>query len=104
MATNRGGVRRVLLKLDNCFEAENYYEAHQLYRTLHFRLYDEIFATELSWLSAYICLKAILSLNICICPTQQALYVCKLILPYHTWDSKHSEMLLYISSYTWCSQ
>jgi len=47
-ATERGqrGVSRVLTKLDNSIEAGNYYEAHQMYRTLYFRYtaqrkYDE---------------------------------------------------------------
>ncbi|CAD6993175.1 Golgi to ER traffic protein 4 homolog [Ceratitis capitata] len=31
------GVSRVLLKLENSIEAGNYYEAHQMYRTLYFR-------------------------------------------------------------------
>lgn len=31
------GVSRVLVKLDNSIEAGNYYEAHQMYRTLYFR-------------------------------------------------------------------
>lgn len=33
----RGGVSRVLLKLEASVEAGNYYEAHQMYRTLYFR-------------------------------------------------------------------
>lgn len=45
--TERGrGVGRVLAKLDSSIEAGNYYEAHQMYRTLYFRYtaqrkYDE---------------------------------------------------------------
>ncbi|XP_065372035.1 Golgi to ER traffic protein 4 homolog [Calliphora vicina] len=37
--TERGqrGVSRVLAKLDSSIEAGNYYEAHQMYRTLYFR-------------------------------------------------------------------
>lgn len=37
--TERGqrGVSRVLGKLDSSIEAGNYYEAHQMYRTLYFR-------------------------------------------------------------------
>lgn len=31
------GVSRVLAKLDSSIEAGNYYEAHQMYRTLYFR-------------------------------------------------------------------
>lgn len=33
----RGGVSRVLVKLEASVEAGNYYEAHQMYRTLYFR-------------------------------------------------------------------
>lgn len=38
-ALDRGqrGVSRVLSKLDNSIELGNYYEAHQMYRTLYFR-------------------------------------------------------------------
>lgn len=35
--TTRGGVARVLAKLEASVEAGNYYEAHQMYRTLYFR-------------------------------------------------------------------
>lgn len=31
------GVNRVLVKLENSIESGNYYEAHQMYRTLYFR-------------------------------------------------------------------
>ena len=31
------GAERVLLKLRKSIEDENYYEAHQMYRTLYFR-------------------------------------------------------------------
>nr|CAD7434381.1 unnamed protein product [Timema monikensis] len=38
MATGRvHGVQRVLAKLDSSLKAGNYYEAHQMYRTLYFR-------------------------------------------------------------------
>ncbi|XP_061169060.1 Golgi to ER traffic protein 4 homolog [Saccostrea echinata] len=39
MATDRrtGGIERVLSKCQSCVEAGNYYEAHQMYRTLYFR-------------------------------------------------------------------
>lgn len=39
MATDRrsGGIERVLAKCQSCVEAGNYYEAHQMYRTLYFR-------------------------------------------------------------------
>ena len=37
MAARRGGVERVLSKLKNSIENHNYYEAHQMYRTLYFR-------------------------------------------------------------------
>ena len=37
MASRRGGIERVLSKLKNSIENENYYEAHQMYRTLYFR-------------------------------------------------------------------
>ena len=33
----RGGASRVLTKLRKTVEAGNYYEAHQMYRTLYFR-------------------------------------------------------------------
>ena len=38
MAGRRGGTERVLTKLKASIENENYYEAHQMYRTLYFRL------------------------------------------------------------------
>jgi len=39
MATSRvHGVQRVLSKLESSVNAGNYYEAHQMYRTLYFRL------------------------------------------------------------------
>lgn len=34
---NTGGVDRVLRKCQSCVEAGNFYEAHQMYRTLYFR-------------------------------------------------------------------
>eukprot|EP00092_Neocalanus_flemingeri_P007572 GFUD01008172.1.p1 GENE.GFUD01008172.1~~GFUD01008172.1.p1 ORF type:complete len:337 (-),score=90.00 GFUD01008172.1:184-1194(-) len=37
MAGRRGGTERVLSKLKSSIENENYYEAHQMYRTLYFR-------------------------------------------------------------------
>ena len=37
MASGRGGTQRVLTKLKKSIENGNYYEAHQMYRTLHFR-------------------------------------------------------------------
>ena len=37
MATRRGGTERVLSKLKSSIENNNYYEAHQMYRTLYFR-------------------------------------------------------------------
>ncbi|CAH1795261.1 unnamed protein product [Owenia fusiformis] len=37
MASNRGGVQRVLAKLNASVEKGDYYEAHQMYRTLYFR-------------------------------------------------------------------
>jgi len=37
MAGRRGGTERVLSKLKASIENENYYEAHQMYRTLYFR-------------------------------------------------------------------
>ena len=37
MAARRGGTERVLSKLKNSIENQNYYEAHQMYRTLYFR-------------------------------------------------------------------
>ena len=37
MAGRRGGTERVLSKLKTSIENENYYEAHQMYRTLYFR-------------------------------------------------------------------
>ena len=38
MATRqRSGTERVLAKLKHSIENENYYEAHQMYRTLYFR-------------------------------------------------------------------
>ncbi|KAI0236219.1 Golgi to ER traffic protein 4-like [Lamellibrachia satsuma] len=37
MASGRGGTERVLAKLKRSVEAGNYYEAHQMYRTLYFR-------------------------------------------------------------------
>lgn len=38
MATNGArGVSRVLQKLENSVKDGNYYEAHQMYRTLYFR-------------------------------------------------------------------
>ncbi len=37
MASKRGGVERVLAKLHASVEQGNYYEAHQMYRTLYFR-------------------------------------------------------------------
>ena len=37
MASRRGGIERVLSKLKNSIDNENYYEAHQMYRTLYFR-------------------------------------------------------------------
>ena len=40
MATRRGGAagtERVMAKLKKSIENENYYEAHQMYRTLYFR-------------------------------------------------------------------
>ena len=40
MASRRGGVERVLSKLKNSIENNNYYEAHQMYRTLYFRFVD----------------------------------------------------------------
>ncbi|KAJ6640020.1 Golgi to ER traffic protein 4 like [Pseudolycoriella hygida] len=36
-ATARGGVNRVLAKLELSIQSGNYYEAHQMYRTLYFR-------------------------------------------------------------------
>lgn len=38
MAAGRGGVQRVLQKLDKSIEEGNYYESHQMIRTLYFRL------------------------------------------------------------------
>lgn len=37
----RGGVSRVLVKLEASVEAGNYYEAHQMYRTLYFRYLNQ---------------------------------------------------------------
>ena len=37
MSARRGGIERVLSKLKTSIENENYYEAHQMYRTLYFR-------------------------------------------------------------------
>lgn len=38
MASNSArGVSRVLIKLENSVKAGDYYEAHQMYRTLYFR-------------------------------------------------------------------
>jgi len=37
MTSRRGGTERVLSKLKSSIENENYYEAHQMYRTLYFR-------------------------------------------------------------------
>lgn len=37
MASSRGGVQRVLAKLKNSVEDGNYYEAHQMYKTIYFR-------------------------------------------------------------------
>lgn len=36
-AASRGGVSRVLAKLELSIQSGNYYEAHQMYRTLYFR-------------------------------------------------------------------
>jgi len=47
MATRRGGVERVLSKLKNSIENNNYYEAHQMYRTLYFRYLGQKKYTEL---------------------------------------------------------
>lgn len=35
------GVQRVLSKLESSVNAGNYYEAHQMYRTLYFRLVND---------------------------------------------------------------
>lgn len=37
MANRRGGTERVMAKLKSSIENKNYYEAHQMYRTLYFR-------------------------------------------------------------------
>ena len=37
MAGNRSGADRVLIKLKKSVEEGQYYEAHQMYRTLYFR-------------------------------------------------------------------
>jgi hypothetical protein len=37
MASRRGGTERVLSKLRSSIENRNFYEAHQMYRTLYFR-------------------------------------------------------------------
>ena len=37
MAARRGGTERVLSKLKHSIDNQNYYEAHQMYRTLYFR-------------------------------------------------------------------
>ena len=37
MTSRRGGTERVLSKLKTSIENQNYYEAHQMYRTLYFR-------------------------------------------------------------------
>lgn len=43
MASSRpGGVRRVLAKCKASIEAGNFYEAHQMYRTLYFRYVSTI--------------------------------------------------------------
>jgi len=47
MTARRGGTERVLSKLKTSIENKNYYEAHQMYRTLYFRYlgqkkYDEL--------------------------------------------------------------
>jgi len=47
MATRRGGTERVLSKLKNSIENQNYYEAHQMYRTLYFRYIGQKKYTEL---------------------------------------------------------
>ncbi|XP_023323568.1 Golgi to ER traffic protein 4 homolog [Eurytemora carolleeae] len=47
MAGRRGGVERVLSKLNSSIENKNYYEAHQMYRTLFFRYMGQKKYTEL---------------------------------------------------------
>ena len=47
MASRRGGTERVLSKLKSSIENNNYYEAHQMYRTLYFRYLGQKKYTEL---------------------------------------------------------
>jgi hypothetical protein len=37
MAARRGGTERVMSKLKSSIDNKNFYEAHQMYRTLYFR-------------------------------------------------------------------
>jgi len=50
MAGRRGGTERVIAKLKNSIENENYYEAHQMYRTLYFRYLGQKKYTDLEGL------------------------------------------------------
>jgi len=47
MATRRGGTERVISKLKNSIQNGNFYEAHQMYRTLYFRYLGQKKYTEL---------------------------------------------------------
>lgn len=46
-APSQAGVKRVLSKLESCINSGNYYEAHQMYRTLYFRYLSQKKYTEL---------------------------------------------------------
>lgn len=47
MANRRGGTERVMTKLKSSIENRNFYEAHQMYRTLYFRYIGQKKYTEL---------------------------------------------------------